>query len=139
MVLYLKFVLLRIDGEFVVNPTRSQLALADLDMMIAGSADSIVMVEGEGDEISEEEMVEAIEFAHKAIIIQVQAQKELALLVGKTEKRVYSHEIHDLNLKEKVFAATYDKVYAIAKSKSSKHERSDKFSEVINEFIARFR
>jgi polyribonucleotide nucleotidyltransferase len=94
------------------------------------------MVEGEGDEISEEEMVEAIKFAHKAIVIQVQAQKELAILVGKTEKRTYSHEIHDTDLKAKVFAATYDKVYAIAKSKSAKHDRSDKFAEVISEFIA---
>jgi polyribonucleotide nucleotidyltransferase len=125
----------KIDGKLVINPYLSDLERATMDLLVAGTEHDIVMVEGEGDEISEEEMVEAIEFAHKAIIIQVQAQKELTILVGKTEKRVYSHEIHDLNLKEKVFAATYDKVYGIAKSKSSKHERSDKFSEVINEFI----
>lgn len=126
----------KIDGKLVINPYLSDLARATMDLLVAGTENDIVMVEGEGDEISEEEMVEAIEFAHKAIIIQVQAQKELALLVGKTQKRVYSHETHDLDLKTKVFAATYDKVYAIAKSKYAKHDRSDKFAEVLSEFIA---
>jgi polyribonucleotide nucleotidyltransferase len=126
----------KIDGKLIINPYLSDLARATMDLLVAGTENDIVMVEGEGDEISEEEMVEAIEFAHKAIIIQVQAQKELALLVGKTEKRVYSHETHDTDLKAKVFTATYDKVYAIAKSKSAKHDRSDKFAEVLSEFIA---
>jgi polyribonucleotide nucleotidyltransferase len=126
----------KIDGKLIINPYLSDLARATMDLLVAGTENDIVMVEGEGDEISEEEMVEAIEFAHKAIIIQVQAQKELALLVGKTEKRVYSHETHDADLKAKVFAATYDKVYSIAKSKSAKHDRSDKFAEVLSEFIA---
>jgi len=126
----------KIDGKLVINPYLSDLERATMDLIVAGSDKDIVMVEGECDEVSEEDMVEAIEFAHKAIAIQVQAQKELADLVGKTEKRTYSHEIHDDELKQKVFAATYDKVYAIAKSNSSKHERSAKFSEVITEFIA---
>lgn len=126
----------KIDGKLVINPYLSDLERATMDLIVAGSDKDIVMVEGECDEVSEEDMVEAIEFAHKAIAIQVQAQKELAVLVGKTEKRTYSHEIHDDELKQKVFAATYDKVYAIAKSNSAKHERSAKFSEVIAEFIA---
>lgn len=126
----------KIDGKLVINPYLSDLERATMDLIVAGSDKDIVMVEGECDEVSEEDMVEAIEFAHKAIAIQVQAQKELTILVGKTEKRTYSHEIHDDELKDKVYAATYDKVYAIAKSKSSKQERSDKFSEVITEFIA---
>ncbi|WP_291402155.1 polyribonucleotide nucleotidyltransferase [Daejeonella sp.] len=126
----------KIDGKLVINPYLSDLERATMDLIVAGSDKDIVMVEGECDEVSEEDMVEAIEFAHKAIAIQVQAQKELAVLVGKTEKRTYSHEIHDDELKQKVFAATYDKVYAIAKSNSSKHERSAKFSEVVTEFIA---
>jgi polyribonucleotide nucleotidyltransferase len=126
----------KIDGKLVINPYLSDLERATMDLIVAGSDKDIVMVEGECDEVSEEDMVEAIEFAHKAIAIQVQAQKELAVLVGKTEKRTYSHEIHDDELKQKVFAATYDKVYAIAKSNSSKHERSAKFSEVVTDFIA---
>lgn len=126
----------RIDGKFVINPYLSDLERADIDLLVAGTESDIVMVEGEANEISEEEMVQAIEFAHKAIVIQVQVQKELAEMVGKTVKRVYSHETHDPELKEKVYAATYDKVYAIAKSNSAKSERGDQFGAVLMDFIA---
>ncbi|MHA4895028.1 polyribonucleotide nucleotidyltransferase [Pedobacter sp. PWIIR3] len=126
----------RIDGKFVINPYVSDLERADIEFLVAGTERDIVMVEGECDEISETEMVEAIEFAHKAIIIQVQAQKELAELVGKTVKRTYSHEDSNPELKEKVYAATYDKVYAIAKSNTSKGERGDAFGAVLMDFIA---
>ena len=125
----------RIDGKLVINPYLDDLQRATIDLLVAGTESDIVMVEGEADEISEEEMVEAIEFAHKAIVIQVQAQKELAELVGKTKKREYSHESHDPELKEKVYAATYDKVYAIAKSQSPKQERGDQFGKVLMDFI----
>ncbi|MBC7743925.1 MAG: polyribonucleotide nucleotidyltransferase [Flavobacterium sp.] len=126
----------RIDGKLVINPFLNDLQRATIDLLVAGTESDIIMVEGEGDEISEEEMVEAIEFAHKAIVIQVQAQKELAGMVGKTKKREYSHESQDPELKEKVYAATYDKVYAIAKSQSAKQQRGDKFGEVLMDFIA---
>lgn len=126
----------KIDGKLVINPLLSQLEQATLDFIVAGSANDIVMVEGESKEISEEEMVEAIEFAHNAIKIQVQAQIELSQMVGKTEKRVYCHENSDLELRERVYAATYDRVYAIAKSGSAKHERSEKFAVIEEEFLA---
>ncbi|MGY4384347.1 polyribonucleotide nucleotidyltransferase [Pedobacter sp. UYP24] len=126
----------RIDGKFVINPYVSDLERADMEFLVAGTEKDIVMVEGECDEISETEMVEAIEFAHKAIVIQVQAQKELAELVGKTVKRTYSHEDSNPELKEKVYAATYDKVYAIAKSNTSKGERGDAFGAILMDFIA---
>ncbi len=126
----------KIDGKLVINPYLSDLQRATLEFLVAGTEKDIVMVEGEADEISETEMVEAIEFAHKAIVIQVKAQKELAEMVGKTKKREYSHESHDPELREKVFAATYDKVYAIAKSQSAKHERGQKFGEILMDFIA---
>jgi polyribonucleotide nucleotidyltransferase len=125
----------KIDGQLVINPYVSDLERATMEFLVAGTESDIVMVEGEADEISEEEMVEAIEFAHKAIVIQVQAQKELAELVGKTVKRTYSHEDSDLELKDKVYAATYDKVYAVAKSQTSKQERGDKFGEILMDFI----
>ena len=125
----------KIDGTLVINPYVNDLQRASLEFLVAGTEHDIVMVEGEADEISEKEMVEAIEFAHKAIVIQVQAQKELAEMVGKTTKREYSHEISNLELKDQVFANTYDKVYAIAKSGSTKHERSDKFALIQAEFI----
>ncbi|TDO24160.1 polyribonucleotide nucleotidyltransferase [Pedobacter duraquae] len=126
----------KIDGQFVINPYVSDLERATMEFLVAGTENDIVMVEGEADEISEADMVEAIEFAHKAIIVQVQAQKELAELVGKTVKRTYSHEDSNPELKEQVYAATYDKVYAIAKSNTSKQERGDQFGAILMDFIA---
>ncbi|WP_316752081.1 polyribonucleotide nucleotidyltransferase [Pedobacter gandavensis] len=126
----------KIDGKFIINPYVSDLERATMEFLVAGTESDIVMVEGEADEISEADMVEAIEFAHKAIVIQVQAQKELAELVGKTVKRTYSHENSNPELREAVFAATYDKVYAIAKSNTSKGERTDAFSAILAEFVA---
>ncbi|MEJ5961608.1 polyribonucleotide nucleotidyltransferase [Pedobacter immunditicola] len=126
----------RIDGKFVINPYLSDLERATIDLLVAGTEKDIVMVEGEADEISEAEMVEAIEFAHKAIVIQVQAQKELAELVGKTVKREYSHEDSNLELRAQVFAATYDKVYEIAKSNTAKKERGNQFGQILMDFIA---
>ncbi len=126
----------KIDGQLVINPYVSDLERATMEFLVAGTENDIVMVEGEANEISEAEMVEAIEFAHKAIVIQVKVQKELTELVGKTVKRTYSHEDSNPELREQVFAATYDKVYAIAKSGSSKHERGTKFGEILMDFIA---
>jgi len=126
----------KIDGQFVINPYLSDLERATMEFLVAGTENDIVMVEGEADEISESDMVEAIEFAHKAIVVQVKVQKELAEAVGKTVKRTYSHEDSNPELKEQVYAATYDKVYAIAKSGTSKHERGNKFGEILMDFIA---
>jgi polyribonucleotide nucleotidyltransferase len=126
----------KIDGQLVINPYLSDLERATMEFLVAGTENDIVMVEGEANEISEAEMVEAIEFAHKAIVIQVKVQKELTEAVGKTVKRTYSHEESNPELKEQVYAATYDKVYAIAKSGTSKHERGDKFGEILMNFIA---
>ncbi|MCC9167424.1 polyribonucleotide nucleotidyltransferase [Pontibacter harenae] len=126
----------RIDGQLVINPNASDLSRADIDMMVGASADSVAMVEGEMSEVSEAEMLEAIQFAHAAIKVQCQAQVELAELVGKTQKRVYSHETHDEELRQKVYAATYDKAYAVAKRGSAnKTERKEGFAAVVNEFI----
>jgi len=126
----------RIDGKFVINPYLSDLERADIDLLVAGTERDIVMVEGEADEISEAEMVEAIEFAHKAIVVQVQVQKELAEAVGKTVKRTYSHEDSNPELRDQVFAATYDKVYAVAKSNIAKHDRGNQFGQILMDFIA---
>ncbi|TZF80997.1 polyribonucleotide nucleotidyltransferase [Pedobacter sp. BS3] len=126
----------KIDGKLVINPLMSDLERATLEFIVAGSENDIVMVEGEASEISETEMVEAIEFAHKAIKVQVQVQKELSEMAGKTVKREYCHEDSNPELREKAFADTYDKVYAIARSGSSKHERSEKFAEIEEAFIA---
>ncbi|WP_411972930.1 polyribonucleotide nucleotidyltransferase [Sphingobacterium sp. Lzh-3] len=126
----------KIDGQLVINPKLSELENATLEFIVAGSAQDIGMVEGEAKEISEAEMVEAIAFAHEAIKKQVAAQVELANLVGKTVKREYKHEPENLELRDAIFAATYDKVYAIAKSASAKHDRSENFAKIAEEYRA---
>jgi polyribonucleotide nucleotidyltransferase len=126
----------KIDGKLVINPGRIDLERATLEFIVAGSAKDINMVEGEANEIAEAELVEAIQFAHEAIKKQVAAQVELCRLVGKTEKRTYSHENSNLELKAKITADTYDKVYAVAKSNQGKDDRSAAFKAIQNEVIA---
>ena len=128
----------RVNGEFVINPTRAQLAESDIDMMIGASADSVMMVEGEMDEISEEEMADAIKFAHEAIKLQCAAQLRLAEAFGKKETREYPAERSDEDLAKKVHDMAYDKVYAIAQAGSAKHERSAAFNEIKEEIKATF-
>jgi len=128
----------RVNGEFVINPSRAQLDEADMDMMIGASADSVMMVEGEMDECSEEEMADAIKFAHESIKVQIAAQVRLAEAVGKKEVREYEGAVEDEDLAKKVHDATYDKCYAIAKKASAKAERSLAFSEVKEEVLSLF-
>ncbi|RFN60497.1 polyribonucleotide nucleotidyltransferase [Marixanthomonas ophiurae] len=128
----------RVDGKFIINPTRAQLAESDLEMMIGASADSVMMVEGEMDEISEEDMVEAIKFAHEAIKVQIEAQHRLADAVGRKEVREYDGESTNADLEKKVHDMAYDKVYAVAKAGSSKHERTEAFANIKEEVKASF-
>ncbi len=128
----------RIDGKLLINPSRTQLELSDIDMMIGASMDSVAMVEGEMKEISEAEMVEAIKFAHEAIKIQIQAQERLRAAVGAPAYREYEGEKEDEAIYKKVKAAAYDKCYAIAQEASGKSERSEKFAAVKEELKALF-
>ncbi len=128
----------RVDGKFVINPTRVQLAESDIDMMIGASIDSVMMVEGEMKEISEEEMVEAIQFAHDHIKKQCEAQIKLAEAFGKKEVREYEPEREDEELAKKIHDMAYDKVYAVAKAGSSKKERGLAFSEIKEEILATY-
>ena len=128
----------RIDGKFVINPSREELEQSDIDMMIGASMDSVAMVEGEMKEISEAEMVEAIKFAHEAIKIQIQAQERLRAAIGSPAYREYEGEKEDEAIYAKVKAAAYDKCYAIAQEASGKSERSEKFAAVKEEVKALF-
>ncbi len=128
----------RVDGEFVINPTRTQLLESDIDMVIGASADSVMMVEGEMGEISEEEMVEAIKFAHEAVKVQCAAQDRLADAFGRKEVREYEGEPEDEELAKKIYDMAYDKVYTIAKAGSAKQERSAAFAEIKEEIKATF-
>ena len=120
----------RINGEFVLNPSLAQLKDSDIDMIIGASADSVMMVEGEMKEISEEEMVEAIKFAHEAIKTQCESQLKLVAQVGKKEVREFDGAAEDAALEARVRELAYDKVYEVAKKGSSKKERSQAFSEI---------
>ena len=128
----------RVNGEFVINPSRAQLVDSDLEMMIGASADSVMMVEGEMDEVSEEEMADAIKFAHEAIKIQIEAQVRLAEAFGKKEVREYETAEVNEDLEKRIHDMAYDKCYAIAKKGTSKTERGAAFAEVKEEVIASF-
>lgn len=128
----------RIDGKFILNPTLAQMEESDIDMVIGATEESVMMVEGEVKEISEEEMVEAIRFAHEAIKVQCRAQVKLAEAVGKKATREYEAAITDETIQAKVKSIAYDKVYTIAKAGSTKHERSEAFSAVKEEVLAQF-
>ena len=128
----------RVNGEFVINPSRAQLAESDLDMMIGASADSVMMVEGEMDEISEEEMADAIKFAHEAIKVQIAAQLRLAEAFGRKEIREYDTAEANEDLEKRIHDMAYDKCYAIAKKGTSKAERSSAFADVKEEVKASF-
>ncbi|CEN46581.1 polyribonucleotide nucleotidyltransferase [Capnocytophaga canis] len=128
----------RVDGKFIINPNKEQLAQSDIDIMVGASKDFVAMVEGEMDEVSEKEMTEAIKFAHEAIKVQIDAQIRLAEKVGKTEKRSYEPEAENEEIKDKVYNYAYPKCYAIAKEDTGKHERSDKFAAVKEECMALF-
>ena len=128
----------RVDGEFVVYPTFAQLEKADIDIMVGATIDNIMMVEGEMDEVQEADMLEAIKVAHEAIKVQCRAQLELSEACGKLEKRAYEHETNDEELRKDVREKCYDKVYAIAVAGLGKHERSDAFGKIVEEYKATF-
>ena len=127
----------RIDGEFVINPTFAQLKNADMDLMVGATYENIMMVEGEMDEVSEEDLLNALKAAHEAIKVQCKAQMEFAEEVGSTVKREYCHETNDEDLRKDVWEKCYDKAYKIAQAGSTdKHWRNDSFGAICEEYIA---
>ncbi len=130
----------RINGEFTINPTISQLSEADMEMIVAGTLDNIVMVEGEMKEVSEKDMIEAIKVAHEAIKIQCNAQVELAEMVEHAKvKREVEPEKEDAELKEDMYKELYQKVYDTARAViSNKHERHDAFEAILTQYLEKF-
>ena len=128
----------RIDGEFIINPSRAQLEESDIDIMVGASYDSVSMVEGEFNEISEEEMTDAIKFGHEAIKVQIDAQKELVKEVGTDNIREYDHGIENEDLLSKIHKDCYDKCYKVAKQGLGKKERSEQFSKIREELLESF-
>src|SRR5260221_5286660 len=127
----------RVDGQYVINPTLEQKEKADLDFIVAASIENILMVEGECKEISKTDMLEALKLAHDAIKTQCQLQIELTKAVGKTEKRKYEHEVKDENLRQELHKLLYDKVYEVARKQlKSKHDRSELFGKIVEDYVA---
>jgi polyribonucleotide nucleotidyltransferase len=125
----------KIDGKFVINPSKSELAKCELEFIIAATDKNLMMVEGEAKECSEEELVQCLEIAHEAIRKQIKAQAELRKIVGITEVRDYKKPEQDEAIREKVYAYAKAKVDTIARLGSAKHERSDAFSALKKEII----
>ena len=126
----------RINGEFKINPNFSEMAQCDLDLMVAATEENIMMVEGEMNEVSEHDMLEAIKFAHEEIKKHCRVQKELIAELGNDVKRDYPHDVEDEELRKSVQDFCYDKCYALAKSAKPKHEREDGFAAIKEEFLA---
>ena len=125
----------KIDGKFVINPSKAELAKCALEFIIAATDKNLMMVEGEAKECSEEELVQCLEIAHEAIRKQIKAQAELRKLVGITELRDYKKPEQDEAIREKVYAFAKAKVDTIARLGSAKHERSDAFSALKKEIM----
>lgn len=130
----------RIDGKLVINPYKDELERADLEFIVAGTAKDINMVEGESNEISEVEFIEAIRFAHDYIKKQCAAQLELceAANGGRKAPREYNHENNDEELKAKIHKECYDKVYAVAKAGGNKNDRKENFKAVLEEYLTQY-
>ena len=130
----------RIDGEFIINPTVSQMKLSDIDIMIAGTVKDIVMLEGEMKEISELEMVEVIKIAHQSIIAQCNFQLEIAKLIPQSEpKRTYCHEVHDEEFRQRMFDFSLDRCKEVARmGLANKAKRTELFDEIKADFKVQF-
>ena len=127
----------RIDGKFVIDPTFEELEKADMDLMVGATYENIMMVEGEMDEVSEQDLLNALKAAHDAIKPMCLVQKELMKELGTETKREYCHEENDEDLKKDVWDKCYDKAYALATSANTdKHDREEKFSSVKEEYVA---
>ena len=128
----------RINGEYVIDPTKEQMADADMDIMVGASKDNIMMVEGEMKEVSEQDLLGALKAAQDAIRPMCEMQEALSKELGKDVKRVYCHEVNDEDLRKQVRDDCYDKVYSVTKQGLEKHARADAFENIITEFKEKY-
>lgn len=129
----------RIDGQFVLNPTKSELEKSDLDILLGGTINDLNMVEGEMMELSEDEFLAALKFGHEAIQRQCEWQmKLLEEMGGRKPAREYNHEDNDETLREKVINETSAAIREVAESGKSKKDRSEAFKAIIDEYVTQF-
>ena len=126
----------RVNGEYVVDPTFEQMKEADMDIMVGATKDNIMMVEGEMDEVSEQDLIQALKVAHEAIKPMCVLQEELAKELGTDKKREYCDETNDEELREQVRKETYDKCYAEAQAADAdKKHREEVYDNIKAEFV----
>ncbi|MCZ2131234.1 MAG: polyribonucleotide nucleotidyltransferase [Bacteroidia bacterium] len=128
----------RIEGKYVINPTKEELEKSDIDIIIAGTSKDINMVEGEMSEVSENDLLEALKFGHEVIKKQCKLQEELKIEVGKTQIREYEKFAHDAEMLAKIKSFAFPKIEEVAKHASDKNERSSKFAEIKEQTLALF-
>ena len=128
----------RINGEYVINPTFEQMKEADLDIMVACSKDNLMMVEGEMNEVSEQDLIGALKAAHEAIKPMCALQDELAKELGTDKKREYNDEINDEDLRKQIHAELYDATYEVNRKALPKQERNEAFDKIIADFIEKY-
>ena len=128
----------RVNGEYVVNPTFEQMKEADMDIMVGATKDNIMMVEGEMDEVSEQDLIRALKVAHEAIKPMCIMQEELAKELGKDVKREYEHEVNDEDLRKQMNNELYQPVYNVTKQALAKQERHDAFDKIVSDFLEKY-
>uniref|UniRef100_A0AB33IQA3 Polyribonucleotide nucleotidyltransferase n=1 Tax=Prevotella sp. GTC17253 TaxID=3236793 RepID=A0AB33IQA3_9BACT len=128
----------RINGEYVINPTFQQMADADMDLMVGATKDNIMMVEGEMDEVSEQDLIGALKVAAEAIKPMCELQDELSRELGTDVKRAYDHEINDEDLRQQIKSELYQSVYDVNKQALEKHARMDAFDKILADFIEKY-
>ena len=128
----------RVNGEYVVNPTFEQMKEADMDIMVGATKDNIMMVEGEMDEVTEQDLIQALKVAHEAIKPMCTMQEELAKELGKDVKREYDHEVNDEDLRKQMNDELYQPVYNVTKQALAKQERHDAFDKIVSDFLEKY-
>lgn len=129
----------RVNGEYIIDPTFEQMEEADMDIMVGATKDNIMMVEGEMDEVSEQDLINALKAAHDAIKPMCEIQEELAKELGTDVKREYCDEVNDEELREQVKKETYDACYAQAQSgDNDKKHREEVYDKIKSDFIERY-
>ena len=128
----------RVNGTYVVNPTFEQMKEADMDIMVGATKDNIMMVEGEMDEVTEQDLIEALKVAHAAIKPMCEVQEQLAKELGKDVKREYDHEVNDEDLRKQMNDELYQPVYDVTKQALPKQERHDAFDKIVADFLEKY-
>ena len=129
----------RVNGEYIIDPTSEQMKEADMDIMVGATKENIMMVEGEMDEVTEQDLINALKAAHDAIKPMCEIQEELAKELGTDVKREYCDEVNDEELREQVKKETYDACYAQAQSgDNDKKHREEVYDKIKSDFIERY-